>query len=166
MDSINTRIGQSVAREAATTINEKTFTNANLIGFQTGASAFSGGENAAVFQQVRFVDKAVADLPSKALEEKKLKENLANADKEKREEKVNISEAIGDISEFLRARGTELAFSIDNGTSRQVVTVMDKQTGDVIRQIPSEEVLDFAARIQELAANPDNSSGVLVDGRA
>lgn len=34
-----------------------------------------------------------------------------------------------------------LKFSIDKDTERTVIKVVDKQTGDTIRQIPSEEVL-------------------------
>ncbi len=34
-----------------------------------------------------------------------------------------------------------LKFSIDKDTERTVIKVVDKQTGDTIRQIPSEEIL-------------------------
>lgn len=36
---------------------------------------------------------------------------------------------------------TNLKFSIDKDTERTVIKVVDKQTGDTIRQIPSEEIL-------------------------
>ncbi|GLR70783.1 flagellar protein FlaG [Agaribacter marinus] len=166
MDIVNTKIGQAFARDAATSINEKSFVNSNLVGFKTGASIHSAGENPVAMQQVKFVDKSVAELPQKQAIEKKLKENLGSADTNAREENIDISEAIGGVSEFLRTTGTELAFSVDSDTSKQVVTVRDKQSGDVIRQIPSEEVLDFAARVQELAADPTNTVGIIINGRA
>lgn len=48
------------------------------------------------------------------------------------------------IREYLRESGRELDFRIDADTRRMVVTVRDQHTGEVIRQIPSEEVLRIA----------------------
>ena len=167
MDIVNTKIGQNLAREAASAINEKSFTSANLVGFQSGASAFSAGENQSALQQVRYVDKAIAELPqNKNSEEKKLKANIQGVDNLVREERNEISSALDSISEFLGTRGTNLAFSIDDSTSRQIVTVMDRETGDIIRQIPSEEVLNFAAKLQELTASDSDNIGLFIDGRA
>jgi flagellar protein FlaG len=48
------------------------------------------------------------------------------------------------IRQYLRESGRELDFRIDADTNRTVVTVRDQTTGEVIRQIPSEEVLRIA----------------------
>ena len=39
--------------------------------------------------------------------------------------------------------GLGLKFSVDKDTNRQVIEVIDTKTGDVVRQIPPEEVLNF-----------------------
>ena len=52
-----------------------------------------------------------------------------------------------------------LEFSMDQTTGRTVVTVVDTSTKEVIRQIPSEEVLQMA---QEL----DRMKGILLRGKA
>jgi flagellar protein FlaG len=46
----------------------------------------------------------------------------------------------------------ELEFKVDYATHRTVVTVRDTHTGDVIRQIPSEEVLWLAQHLDESPA--------------
>jgi flagellar protein FlaG len=46
-----------------------------------------------------------------------------------------------------------------------VVTVLDSDSGDVIRQIPSEEILVLAKRIQELQQDIGSSVGVLIDNQ-
>jgi flagellar protein FlaG len=67
------------------------------------------------------------------------------------------------IESFMQSQQRNLAFSVDEGTSRSVVTVKDASSGDVIRQIPSEEVLKLAERIQELQQDIGNKVGVLVN---
>ena len=48
------------------------------------------------------------------------------------------------IQQYLRESGRELDFRVDADTNRMVVTVRDQNTGEVIRQIPSEEILRIA----------------------
>jgi flagellar protein FlaG len=48
------------------------------------------------------------------------------------------------IRQYLRETGRELDFRIDADTDRMVVVVRDQHTGEVIRQIPSEEILRIA----------------------
>jgi flagellar protein FlaG len=48
------------------------------------------------------------------------------------------------IQQYLRESGRELDFRVDADTKRMVVTVRDRTTGEVIRQIPSEEILRIA----------------------
>jgi flagellar protein FlaG len=61
--------------------------------------------------------------------------------------------AAAQIDSYLKRMGRELTFRVDDETGMTVVTVLETATGDVIRQIPSEEVLRLA---QHLAAG--NSS--------
>ncbi|MEM0911148.1 MAG: flagellar protein FlaG [Pseudomonadota bacterium] len=166
MDSVNTKIGQVAAKEAATIINEKSFNAANLVGFQTGASAFSSGHNISVTQQVRFVDKSLTELSPKQADSQSVKVRENKADKYHREENIDLSAQLDLFNDFFSAKGTELAFSVDNSTSTQVVTVKDRSTGDTIRQIPSEDVLKFAAKMQEFYGNQTSAVGILIDGRA
>ena len=48
------------------------------------------------------------------------------------------------IESFLRSSGRELEFRVDDDSGMTVVSVRDPQTGDLIRQIPGEEVLRIA----------------------
>jgi len=163
---VNTQIGQGAAREAATIVNEKSFNAANLVGFQTGASKITATENASVTQQVRFVDKSFSEVSSRNGEKPAVKVLNNSADNQQREEDVDISAKLDSFNDFFSAKGTELAFTVDNGTAKQVVTVKDSTTGDVIRQIPSEDVLKFAEKMQEFSGNGSNAVGILIDGRA
>lgn len=73
----------------------------------------------------------------------------------------NIEIAVSEVSEFVQARNRQLAFSIDEDSRRSVVKVTDSDSGEVIRQIPSEEVLALSERIKELQSDIGAAVGVL-----
>ncbi|WP_198947804.1 flagellar protein FlaG [Magnetofaba australis] len=54
---------------------------------------------------------------------------------------------------------TRLQFSIEEETEDVVVRVVDRETDEVIRQIPSEEMVNFAKRMQDW-------DGLLFDAQA
>lgn len=78
---------------------------------------------------------------------------------------AQLDDAIAKVESFLKVQNRDLAFTIDDETKRSVVTVKDSQSGDVIRQIPSEEVLKLAERIQELQQDVGNSVGVFINNQ-
>lgn len=57
-----------------------------------------------------------------------------------------LQQAVQTINRKL-AGSTSLEFSIDKGTRQTVVKVMDKDSGEVIRQIPSDSALAIAESI-------------------
>lgn len=71
-----------------------------------------------------------------------------------------VSSAVNDIQEFLQNSQRSLNFSFNEDARRSVVSVTDVDTGDVIRQIPSEEVLQLAERIRELQSDVGSAVGV------
>lgn len=72
-----------------------------------------------------------------------------------------IETAVRQLSEFVQTNSRKLNFSVDEGSNKQVVKVTDAQSGDIIRQIPSEEVLRLSERLQDLQADVGASVGLL-----
>ena len=90
----------------------------------------------------------------------------ASSDTSNNEENgLQLSDAISRVESFLQGQNRNLAVSIDENTERSVVTVLDSDTGDVIRQIPSEELLVLAKRIQELQQDVGSRVGVLINNQ-
>ncbi|MDF2925425.1 MAG: flagellar protein FlaG protein [Paenibacillaceae bacterium] len=58
----------------------------------------------------------------------------------------------------LQGAQTSLEFSVHDKTKQIMVKVLDKESGEVIREIPPEKTMDFVAKLWELA-------GILVDER-
>jgi len=48
-------------------------------------------------------------------------------------------------------RNVKLNFAVYEGSGEIMVTVVDQDTGKVIREIPSKEALDLAAKLEEVA---------------
>jgi flagellar protein FlaG len=80
---------------------------------------------------------------------------------EKQEEEAAVKEVASKLQEFVNLIDKKLQFSVDEDSGRQVVRVTDKLSGDVIRQIPSEEVLRLARNLSDLAETA-NLSGKLI----
>lgn len=72
---------------------------------------------------------------------------------------AEIAAMVKELNTAMKVVNTNLSFSYDSVTKRTVVRVTDAQTNEVIRQIPSEEMLRISERITELL-------GVLFDHAA
>jgi flagellar protein FlaG len=62
---------------------------------------------------------------------------------------VDLSKAVEQIQGYLRDSGKDLSVSFDDSADRYVTRVVSSDTGEVIRTIPSEEVLEVARAINE-----------------
>ena len=67
--------------------------------------------------------------------------------------------AVETINRQLEAAAKNLRFSVDDSTGKTVVRVVDTSTGEVIRQVPSEELLAISRSIDRL-------QGLLFDQQA
>ncbi|HZX15303.1 MAG TPA: flagellar protein FlaG [Pseudomonas sp.] len=77
----------------------------------------------------------------------------AAADKQQAEKpatRAELETAMSNIQEFVQSVRRDLNFSLDDGNGRVVVKVTDATSGDVIRQIPSEEALKLAENLTEV----------------
>lgn len=70
-----------------------------------------------------------------------------------------VTEAVDKIRQFVNPINDSIQFSIDEDSGRTVVKVVDLQTQEVIKQIPSEEALNLAKALDKL-------QGLLIQGKA
>lgn len=73
-----------------------------------------------------------------------------------------IDAAAKEIKEYLKNSQSNLHFSMDKDTGSVVFKVINSSTGEVIRQVPAEEILVMARKLRQLSEASD-SSGVLLD---
>ena len=73
----------------------------------------------------------------------------------------DTEKAVEVVQEFLQSTSRSLQFKVDESSGVEVVTVLDGETGEVIRSFPSEEVIASARYIAE--NSPDAALGILLD---
>lgn len=77
----------------------------------------------------------------------------AAADKQQAEtppSRAELEAAMNNMQEFVQSVRRDINFALDDGNGRVVVKVTDATSGDVIRQIPSEEALKLAENLTEV----------------
>ncbi len=72
-----------------------------------------------------------------------------------------IDTAVSQLNEFVQISSRQLNFSVDEGSNKQVVKVTDAESGKIIRQIPSEEILRLSERLQDLQTEVGTAVGLL-----
>jgi flagellar protein FlaG len=75
---------------------------------------------------------------------------------------ATLDAAVQAFSEYLRQSKSDLVFQTDASSGKTYFKIVDSKTQEVIRQVPSEEILAMARKLRELA-NPKGAQGVLVD---
>jgi len=107
--------------------------------------------------------KSANSAPSKANEESVIKyksvELLQEA--ERKGEKISIGEeqkvkSIERALEAVKSHQTLLEMSVHEKTNEVVIKVLDKETGELIREVPSEKILDMVSKFMEM-------NGILFD---
>lgn len=74
-----------------------------------------------------------------------------------------IAEAIEVVTENLKSFSRDLQFRVDESIGETVISVIDHDSGKVIRQIPSEEAVSLARHLREKNAN---LTGILLNAQA
>jgi flagellar protein FlaG len=61
-----------------------------------------------------------------------------------------LAQAVRSINKTLQAQAQGLEFSVDSDSNRTIVKVVDESTKEVLRQIPSEEVIQIAKALDQV----------------
>jgi len=105
-------------------------------------------------EAVAAADVSGNNLPLNPVVETEIDSNAATA----KSDTTDISEIVRKMQDNIQLTRREIKFEYHDETGTPIVTVLDQETQQVIRQFPSEEVLALAERIAELS---DESGGKL-----
>jgi len=87
---------------------------------------------------------SVAANPTKVQTENAVKQAVATPTLDQ------VEEAVDSINQSMQLQSHGLVFSVDSDNKRTIVKVVDQQTSEVIRQIPSEETLTIAKSLDRV----------------
>ena len=71
-------------------------------------------------------------------------------------EREQLEKMAQQLQDFMGEMNRSLQFQVDEDSGRDVIKVLDKNSGEVIKQYPSEEVLNLVSKLSE-------SAGILID---
>lgn len=77
--------------------------------------------------------------------------------------KEEIDNAVDVIESFVVNESKKISFSVTEDTAKTVIQIVDRDSNEVIRQIPTQEVLDMASRIQELVDEIGAKTGIFFE---
>ncbi|MGC9457326.1 MAG: flagellar protein FlaG [Halothiobacillaceae bacterium] len=76
----------------------------------------------------------------------------------------DIREAVDEANEMMQSIRRDLRFEMNDDAERLVVKVVNSESGDVVRQIPSDEMLGLIAKLKEMNESGENV-GALIEER-
>lgn len=85
-------------------------------------------------------------------------ESVAKVESVDQQDKVQISseqleKVAQNLQDFVGEMNKGLEFSVDKDSGRDVIKVIDRKSGDLIKQYPTEEVLDLVSKLSEATGN-------------
>ena len=120
------------------------------------------GDDKQAGQAVRsLTERAVDDVKqTEVLNQQKLQQNqYKNNNQDEKDqplEREQLEQMAQQLQDFMGEMNRSLQFKVDEESGRDVIKVLDKDSGEVIKQYPSEEVLSLVSKLSE-------SAGILID---
>ncbi len=75
--------------------------------------------------------------------------------------RAELDQAIEYANETGKLLNRKLNFAVDDSTEKVVVKVVDEETGDIIRQVPGNEMLRISAHLKQLREMNDQVMGAV-----
>lgn len=103
----------------------------------------------------------IANQAEKILEKKQMeKAELAEQEKESAENKEEVEQSLEVINELLPLKNTNLIFEFDDIAEPPIVKVVDKNTDEIIREIPPKNLKKITQALNDMA-DSINKTGAL-----
>lgn len=79
----------------------------------------------------------------------------------------DIAKAAEAFAELAQSFNRDLRFNINNDLDTPIIRVIDRSSGEMIRQIPTEEVVELAVKLRHNNSDEsyDSATGFLIDSR-
>lgn len=91
-------------------------------------------------------------------------QELSSRDQQEKDAQIDSSE-VEDVNVKMRQLSVGLSFEKSEDGQDNVVKVIDQDTGDLVRQIPSEEFIEMSKRLDEIFGELNDLKGNLVNSK-
>ncbi len=76
-----------------------------------------------------------------------------------------LQQAVSDINSYVQNLQRDLQFKVDTDLGATIISVVDSETKEIIRQLPPEEVIARAQRLEELRSADTGTDGLLLTAK-
>ena len=91
---------------------------------------------------------SVGAAPAPALEETKAVQPIQAKPAPPTQQQLEA--AVKEVARVVQPKASNLDFSVDHDSGKTIVRITDRQTGEMIRQIPSEEMVELAKSLDRM----------------
>lgn len=106
-------------------------------------------------------DKSISEKSQTLHEEKRLEQKaLADEEKDSEQSKEEVEQVLEVINQFIPLKNTNLIFEFDDISDPPIVKVVDRNTEEIIREIPPKNIRKIAQAFNDMA-DSINKSGAL-----
>ena len=81
------------------------------------------------------------------------------------EQEQELASAIETVASFIEPQIRNVNFTQDDTTGQRVIRVFDAESDELIKQFPSDEILELAERIRGLQEEIVDRTGILIDDK-
>ena len=92
-----------------------------------------------------------------------LKANVQEQIANKQETQEELTAAINIVSDFMNQPPRNVSFSQAESSGKTIVKIFDTNSQELIKQFPSEKIIDMAERISKLHQEIEKAPGLLID---
>lgn len=124
--------------------------NHSIASITSRAGSSSGNSSEITVTRIREVEAASRERQVSAADHIARMSDARNAAAQQTEvSRQAFERVVSELQDYVQKAQRNLDFHVDNRTGRVVVKVVDATSDEVIRQIPSEEMLNLSRRIQD-----------------
>lgn len=136
--------------QADSAIREVTLRTPELNGVTWGRQQDGGGPTAQQTGKVLPQGNAAPPFQLTSIAETEHGDESQEQDRSSLSSQSSLDSAMAEMKQYVQSVQRDLQFEVDDESNRTIVRVIDSATGDVVRQIPAEEFLQMAKRMEEL----------------
>jgi len=113
-------------------------------------------------ESAQVVEKIAATVEQETIEQKQASE-IEQEKSEIKEEKELVEEALDVIADFMSFSLRNINFQQDDASDKTVIKFFDSESNELIKQFPTEEVLEIAQKIIALRQDVGEKTGIFLE---
>ncbi|KMV29698.1 flagellar protein FlaG [Photobacterium swingsii] len=112
----------------------------------SGTNVADKSGSTASLSQSRHQEQAVKSSDQGKTDVRRVEQTVSLEEKQQIQQQ-ELAKMVESIEEFVGTLNKGLAFRLDEDSGRQIITVYDKKSGEIVRQIPDEDLLSLSRQL-------------------